>query len=323
MLESSSTPWPGCALTMQSLWAGMDWIGRADIILLPLMLAYVVGVAVHVSCRLSRRGQAAIDDRSRRQLAADLGVEVAIVRSIVVVAPYLGLVGACIGTLGAFNGIGIEAESGFAAVAPRVHVGFVTTAAGTLVAIAAACVNSYLARRIEPLRSACAAEGTRTGEFLRLAPKFPLRKRVSGLPAYALIAAPAFACLIAVYSTYVDPELARGFAVDLAPVQCDVNDRVLVLHVTDTGKLFLNEEQEEWRNLPGRLAEIYRLRADRTIYLMADDGVLYQKVMDAMDVVESAEMPDGERIRVRLITPTSGCRVPVVAPRLVGGRAVR
>ena len=82
-------------------------------------------------------------------------------------------------------------------------------------------------------------------------------------------------------------------------------------------------EQEEWRNLPQRLAEIYRLRADRTIYLTADDGVEYRTVMDAVDLVESAAMPDGERIRVRLVTPKveGGCpdRVLRVLRR---GRAV-
>ena len=286
------------------------------------MLAYVVGVAVHVSYRMSRRDQAAINDRGRRQLAADLGVEVAVVRSIVVVAPYLGLVGACVGILGAFTGIDVVAESGFAAVAPRVPLGFVTTAVGVMVAIAATCVNNCLARRIESLRRECSADKAPTGDYSRVAPQFPLRKRFSGLPAYALIAAPVFACLVAAYSPYVDPQLARGFAVDLAPLQRDVGERLLVLHVTDTGRIFLNMEQEEWRTLPGRLAEIYRLRADRTIYLMADDGVPYQKVMDAMDVVESAAMPDGERIRIRLVTPMGRCPVPTAVVRLVRGRAV-
>ena len=59
---------------------------------------------------------------------------------------------------------------------------------------------------------------------------------------------------------------------------------------------------------PQRLAEVYKLRADRTLDVLADEH-LYQTVMDAMDVVESAAMPDGERIRVRLVTPKAegGC----------------
>jgi hypothetical protein len=299
----------------------MDWIVRGDVILLGLMLAWVIGVAIHVSYRLSQWDQESTDGRVRRQLAADLGVGVAVVRSIFVTAPYLALVGACFGILGAFTGIDVVAESGFAAVAPRVHLGFVTTVAGTLVAIAATCVSGYLSSRIESFRSKCFAEKAPAGESFRLAPKFPLRKRFAGLPAYALMAAPTFAFLAVAYSPYVDPQLTTGFAVDLAPVQCDVGDRILLLHVTDTGKLFLNMEQEEWRNLPGRLADIYRLRTGRMIYLMADDGVPYQTVMDAMDVIESAEMPEGERIRIRLITPMGRCPVPTAVLRLGRGRA--
>lgn len=301
------------------LWRWMDWIVRGDVVLLGLMLVGVIAIAIHVSYRLSRWGRDSSCARGRRQLAADLGAELAVVRSIVVVAPYLGLVGACFGTLRAFTGIGIEAESGFAAVAPGVAICFVTTAIGTLVAIAATCVSRHLAFRIESLGSQSSAAKAPSGEYSRLVPKFPLRKRFSGLPVYALIAAPTFACLVAACSPYVDPQLATGFAVDLAPVQCNVGERLTVLHVAETGKLFLNEEQEEWRNLPQRLAEIYKLRADRTLDVLADDGVLYQTVMDAMDVVESTAMPDGERIRVRLVTPKSGGRVsvPRVAPRLV------
>jgi biopolymer transport protein ExbD len=134
-----------------------------------------------------------------------------------------------------------------------------------------------------------------------------------------LIAAPVLACLVVVYEPFFDPHQPKGFAVDLASVQCEVGERVLVLHVTDTGKLFLNMEQEEWRNLPGRLVDIYGPRADRTIYLLADEGVGYQTVMDAMDVVEGAAMPDGERIRILLTTPKGRCPVPTT---FVRGRAV-
>jgi hypothetical protein len=165
MLENCSAPLPGCAWTVQSLWAWMDWIGHADLIVLGLMLAYVVSVAIHVSYRLAQEVQSSVDDWGRRQLAADLGVEVAVVRSIVIAAPYLGLVGACFGILGAFTGIDVLAESGFAAVAPRVPLGFVTTAAGTLVTIAATCVSRYLSSRIESFRSKCFTEKAPAGNI--------------------------------------------------------------------------------------------------------------------------------------------------------------
>lgn len=315
-------PWEAygaCGWSISLLWRSMDWIVRGDVILLGLMLAWAIGVAIHVSYRLSRWGQDSTDGRGRRQLVADLGVEVAVVRSIVVVAPYLGLVGACFGILGAFGGVAMERGTALRLISLRVAVSVVTTALGLLVAIAASCVHIYLSRRMGLLGCERVVEGLQTGRRIRLAPRFPLRKRFSGPPAYALIAAPVLACLVVIYEPFFDPLRPRGFAVDLAPIQCDVGERLLVLHVTDTGKLFLNEEQEEWRNLPQRLADIYGPRADRTIYFLADDGVEYRTVMDTVDVVESAAMPDGERIRVRLVTPKamSGCPVTTVVPRLV------
>jgi hypothetical protein len=296
----------------------MDWIVRSDVILLGLMLVGVVAIAIHVSYRLSRGRRDLLGDRRRRQLAADLGAEVAMVGSIIVVAPYLGLVGACFATFGDFNGIGVEAESGFAAIAPRLPLCFVTTAIGTMVAIAATCVHIYLVFRLDSLRRERCVDDRPTKEHSRRAVKFPLSKRFSGLPAYALIAAPTFAFLAVANSPYVDPCHPTGFAVDLETAPYDVRGRWMVLHVTEQDKVFLNFETEDWRTLPNRLAEIYRLRADRTICLVADENVRYQKVMDAIDAVESVGMPDGERIRVRLITPKAmgGCAVPYALIRL-------
>jgi MotA/TolQ/ExbB proton channel family len=295
----------------------MDWIVRSDVILLGLMLLGVVAIAIHVSYRLRQGRRPPLNERARRQLAADLGVEVAAAKAIVVIAPYLGLVGACLGTVDAFTGIGMEKESALAAVASRVALSFVTTVMGTLVAIVAAFASYYLVSRVESFRSQRSSTRTSCGKCFRLAPRFPLRRRFSALPAYALIAAPTFACLIAAASPYVDPRRATGFAVDLETVPYDVGGRWMVLRVTEQGELFLNFEKEEWGTLSSRLAEIYRLRADRTICLLADEDVQYGTVMDAIDAVESAEMPDGEPIRMRMITPKAigGCPVPRLAPR--------
>ncbi len=292
-------PYGACGWNISLLWRWMDWIVRGDVVLLGLMLVGVIAIAIHVSYRLSWRGRGSLDERGRRQLAANLGVELAVVRSIVVVAPYLGLAGACLGIMEAFDAIAMERGTALRLISLRVAVSVVTTAVGILVAIAASWVRVYLSRRMDLFRN----------RRSRAATRFPLRKKFSGPPAYALIAAPMLACLVVVYEPFFDPHRPRGFAVDLAPVQCDVGERLTVLHVAETGKLFLNGEPEEWRNLSQRLAEVYKLRADRTLDVLADDGVLYQTVMDAMDVVESAAMPDGERIRVRLVTPKAegGC----------------
>jgi len=63
--------------------------------------------------------------------------------------------------------------------------------------------------------------------------------------------------------------------------------RATVLHITAAGKLLLNAEHEDWNGLADRLSELYRVREERTLHLMADDGVPFQTVADALDIVEN------------------------------------
>ena len=89
--------------------------------------------------------------------------------------------------------------------------------------------------------------------------------------------------------------------VETASDRCeyDVADKLIVLHITDTGKVFLNQEQEDWNSLADRLSQIYSVREYRTLYLLADSGVPFQTIAHALDTVENAEAS----IQVRLITP--------------------
>jgi hypothetical protein len=120
---------------------------------------------------------------------------------------------------------------------------------------------------------------------------------------------------------------STGFGVELASSRCeyDGNDRLIVLHITDASKLFLNTKQQDWSGLAGRLSEIYSVRAHRTLCLVADDGVPFQTVADVIDIVESAPVTvapqaagtgmDKLDITVRLITRralNAGCPEPVV-----------
>ncbi len=95
--------------------------------------------------------------------------------------------------------------------------------------------------------------------------------------------------------------------------------------ITDADKLLLNQEQEDWNALAGRLSEIYSMPEHRTLYLLADSGVPFQTVAHALDTVESAPAAVGPQavgvrmdrlnIKVRLVTPTAlnaGCPKPVV-----------
>jgi biopolymer transport protein ExbD len=157
--------------------------------------------------------------------------------------------------------------------------------------------------------------------------RLALTKRFCQLPAFALVAAPGLAVLVAVFTPYFAPREPTGLELELASTRCehDGNDQLTVLHITDAGKLLLNTKQEEWNGLAGRLSEIYSVRAHRTLYLAADDGVPFQTVADALDTVENAPVMVGSQaagigmdkldITVRLVTPralTARCPEPVL-----------
>ncbi len=321
----------GCEWTVGYLWRWMNWITRLDVIVLALMLAYVVVVIIHASyrCHLARR-EREIDSTSRSKLAAALSIELGSLKAIASSAPYLGLAGTCVGMMSAYRfsgSVAMEEKTFLVMMAARMAAPLVTTAVGILVAVPATCAYNYLCTRKDLLESEMSnyplpkmpryRQGTR-----RLA----LTKRLSQLPAFALIAAPGLVALVAVYTPYFAPRWATGLEVELDSTRCehDGNDRLIVLHITDAGKLFLNTEQQDWNGLAGRLSEIYSGRAHRTLYLVADDGLPFQTVADALDTVEnipatvgpqatSMEM-DKLNITVQLLTPktlNTGCPQPV------------
>ncbi len=324
-------PWQagGCEWSTRYLWRSMNWLGRFDVIVLALILAYIFAVVIHVSCRcyLARRARG-IDSASRRKLAVDLSIKVGNLKAIASTAPYLGLAGTCVGILSAFGAAGMEKHAYLVMTMTKVAAAFVTTAAGILVAVPATCSYNHLRRRIDLLESEVLNEEVeQRGRHFRAVRRFPLTKRFSQLPAFAVIAAPSLAILIAGYMTFASFHAPTGFGIELASSRCedDRNNRLIVLHITNAGKLFLNQEQADWNSLGGRLSEIYSMREHRTLYLLADSGVPFQTVADALDTVESAPVAvqhqavvmemDKLDIKVRLVTATAlnaGCLKPVV-----------
>jgi hypothetical protein len=204
-------PWQagGGELSIRYLWRGMNWIARLDVIVLALMLAYIVTVVIRVSYRyhLARRVQGiGTNSRSLRKLTADLSIEVGNLKSIASIAPYLGLVGTCFGIMDAFGGIGMEKHAAEIMITSKVSLALVTTAAGILVAVTATCFYNYLRTRIDLLESEVANEaieqGSRSSQVIQ---RLPLARRFSQLPAFALIAAPGLAILVAVHTPFFAP----------------------------------------------------------------------------------------------------------------------
>jgi biopolymer transport protein ExbD len=194
--------------------------------------------------------------------------------------------------LSAFGAFAMEKHAFMAMMATKIAAALITTAAGIPVAALATCSYNYLRTRIDLLESEVFDEEQQRGRHFRAARRFPLTKRFSELPAFGLIAAPGLAILITGYMTFASFHTPTGFGIELASARCeyDGDDRLIVLHITDARKLFLNQEQADWNSLAGRLSEIYSMREHRTLYLLADSGVPFQTVADALDTVENARL---------------------------------
>lgn len=289
----------GCEWGIGHLWRWMNWIGRADVILLALLLVYTLALLVRISyrCHAARRAPKT-DNAGQRKLGSELNIEVGSLKSIALVAPYLGLVGTCFGVMSGFRGIGMERNAALAVMTLTITAALVTTAAGIIVAVAATCSYNYLRVCLDLLQNEVPTW------------RLPLRERLSTLPAFALIAAPGLAILVAAYMTFASFYTPTGFAVELASPGCDSgDDPPIVLHISGRGRLYLNSEQEEWSTLASRLSDIYSVRVHRTLYLFGDVDVPFQTVANAIDIA------DNLAIKPKLVTPkalNSRCPEPAL-----------
>lgn len=292
------------------LWHRLDWLVRIDVAALGLLLAYVVYVVIRVfRCYHTVRRGGEINTRTKKLAAADLNIQVGNLKSIATTAPYFGLMGTCLGLLSAFSGVGMQRDAARAWIATKIAAALVPAASGILVAVPATCGYEYARTRLDLLLN-----------------ELPRRKLVLAsrftLPPFALIAAYGLAILVQTYMTLPAAHTPKGFDIQIAPARCDpdLSDRLIVLHISKDGKIFLNlEEEQNWSNLQTRLSDVYSMRTSRTIYLLADEEVPFQTVADAIDNVKSAPEADTSNplnITLRLITPTAmkaPCPKPVVS----------
>jgi len=316
----------GCEWGIGYLWRWTNWIARLDVTVLGLMLAYVVIVVIHVSYRYHLAPHERESDTSdpvfqltRRKLVADLSVKAGNVKSIALVAPYVGLVGTCFGIMSAFRGFGMEKHTAMVITTIYLLASLITTAAGLLVAVSGAWSYNYLRVCImDRLEGGISPIAGREERFPQVAQRLPLAPRLSKLP-FAVIAAPVLVLLVAAWTPFANDHPATGLAIDLASAPCDYYgaDRLIVLHLTDAGKLLLNTQEEDWNSLAGRLSDVYSTRANRMLYLVADRRVPFQTVADAVDVVDNAVTSTSMSldITVRLITPGAHCPETVASKR--------
>jgi len=312
---------------------------RIVLTLFALMLVHIAVVVIRVSyrCYLAQRIQG-IDtstqefQRSRKRLVAETSLWVGTLKSVAFASPYLGLAGTCLGILDNFS-VGYSGSRYFFLrwVASATDSAFLSTAAGLLVAIPAVVTHDYLHIRIEALESEVSKDAVlHIGTHSQFAQKLPLRARFSKIP-FPVIAAPLMIFYVAACMTFGFFPVPRGLRVGIAPDHCEYTDgeRLITLRITESGKIFLNSEQEDGQNLAVRLAEIYTARVNRTLYFFAEDSVPVQTVANALEMVESASVTlaraGRRRIAVELLTPqtVNRCTEPVSSPVFLGKAATQ
>jgi biopolymer transport protein ExbD len=321
-------PWQpdGCEWTVRYLWRWMSSFGRLDVIVLALMLVYLFAVVIHVCYRyyLARRVRR-IDSASSKKLAAVLNIKMGSLKSIALTAPCLGLAGTCLGILSAFGGVGMEAHAALAMIATRIALALIPTAVGIPVAVLATCFYNYFCTRMDLLEGEVFEEGQERGRHFQRArvsangrfAELPAFGLLGAFPAFGLLAALGLTVLIKVYMPFPSLHTSAGFYVELASTRCefDGDDRLIVLHITDTGKLFLNLEQEDWNNLANRLSQIYSMREHRTLYLVADSDVPFRTVADVLDTIENASATQTEPQAVGMSKDQLGIQVQMLTPK--------
>jgi hypothetical protein len=318
-------PWQGgCEWTVPYLWRWMSPFGRLDVSLLALLLTYAFVVVIHVYVRFHLARPGRLNARVHPEvLAAALNIELGGLKSIALTAPYFGLAGTCEGILSAFGGASMAHHAYVVMVATRLALALVPTAAAIPVAVLATCFYNFLRTRIDLVECEAIDQWRQSARHLRSARRFSSAKRLSHFPSFGLIAVPALVFATAGCMTFGSFHTPKGFYVALPSGRCesDSPDRLIVLHLSGTDKLFLNLEQQHWNSLAARLSDIYRGRKGRELYLLADSDVPFQTVAHALDTVESSASTVGSLADVTR-NDKLGLKVSLVTPKMLDGGCV-
>jgi biopolymer transport protein ExbD len=300
MLGVCVTPWQpyGQEWSVGFLWGCLDWISRLDILVLAALLAYVIIVVGRSSyhCR-----QAPCESRTHvAALTADLSRRVRTLQSISYAAPYLGLAGTCFGILDSFRPVGMQRDAAIAMLTTYIAASFLTTVAGLPVALAAAGSSNYLLwliERVELVDPHWRGLAKDSAAGCRVFPKHPLRKQFSKLPAFALIAAPGLAAVLAVFMTFSSFRRSVGLEVRLlqiGAIETNNDSRVQPLLVglsatspDEKPDIYLNSKKTTWDDLDVSLLNNLKTRSQRSVYIEADDDVRWAYVALLIDSVKA------------------------------------
>jgi biopolymer transport protein ExbD len=279
---------------LEYLWRRLDWISRLDVFVLAVMFAYVVVVASRSSYRYRK---ALPESRAHvRALTADFSRRVRSLRSISHVAPYLGLAGTCFGILDSFRAVGMQKNAAIAMVTTNIVASALTTAFGVLVALSAACSLSYLLWLREKLELNVDPHWRSPVQHFdagrRVFSKYPLRRKFSKLPAFALVAAPGIASVLVALMCFSSFRVPMGLDVRLLqmrPIETS-NARVQPLFIglsemsgNEKPEIYLDSKKTTWDHLDSSLSDSLKARPQPTVYVEAADDVRWAYVLTLID----------------------------------------
>jgi len=286
------------------LWRWMNWLQHLDVFVLVLMLVHVAVLLIRVShrCHFARLAEATdnasvVFQRGRRKLVADLNLKVSSLKSIASTAPFLGLVGTCIGVLNAFRGGSGPPQAWAVRGASDLAAALIPMATGLLVAVPAIWSHNFLRTRIDLLESGVSSRAfERRSRGIQVAQRLPLAARFSKLP-FAVIAASVLALVIPPFVILSSFHPRTGLYVSiLRPYWLISKDHLLVqpplvLGVVGSSSkgsaaVYVNSKKTPRDELDSTIRMELEKRERHIAYLEAESNVPWADVANVIDLVE-------------------------------------
>src|SRR5215831_2538746 len=76
------------------------------------------------------------------------------------------------------------------------------------------------------------------------------------------------------------------------------DDRTVVIVIDKGGKVKINQDDADWNNLESRLLDIFKMRAEKVVFVKGDPDLEFQVIAKAIDTAHSAGID-----KVGLMTP--------------------
>jgi biopolymer transport protein TolQ len=270
---------------------------------------------------------------SQKKLTAEFNRGLGTLKSIASTSPLLGLAGTCLGIMSAFRGVGMERHAVLVMWVTGAGAALLTTASGLLVAVPAVWSYNYLRVRIDRVESEMSNAALEAITHLNAHPQWfrerkhfipdseavisedagarswdvrhqgervgrhrlPLKKRISELPAFALIAAPGLTLAIAGFMTFSSFYTPVGMIVRLlrhselvTENSLSIESIVVGLQIGNDGQtaLYVNSKKTQWEKLARAVSEELELRPKRTVYVLSGRNVSWADVAKVIDLLQ-------------------------------------